>query len=121
MTPEQKDYDKWNRFVSRMVDETAAGTRKWQAESHVEREDATGRIYSAKVLDKNVIVYPCRYRHWTDEEQFEWRDDVAIELITSLGDKLWRLPPVGLRFLLLQTIERQYAGADDLLREYLGE
>lgn len=117
-----KDRERIDRFVRKLASDTEAGLCLWTNRSSIKRADATGLVYHALIsTDKEMIAYRYVYQYWLDEEHSEPSEDIAIEFVGSHGEKLWQLPQVDGRFQLMDAIERQYSGADDVIRSYLGE
>lgn len=109
------DAQKWTLFVNRLIAKTFTGEVSWEDYSRqTSRERATGPIYVAEVApNKFVATYRYSYDYYTDIDEFIQRQDVAIELVTDQGMRLWTLPEVSPRFDLIDVIEYEAAGAEE--------
>jgi len=117
------DERKWSRFVEKLHADTLQRRIEWQdITNHVERDNLDGPVFLAQILpEKYVVVYQYRYQYWTDEDQFFWETETAIELADAGGQCLWRLPGVRGRAALLDAVCYVVSDAEDTFNEYLGQ
>lgn len=116
------DINKWNKFVKKLAEDTLSGKLTWEDKSNeISRDEEMGGIYLTFVLDNFVLVYPYRYQYYLDEDNYRWEDEVAVEIVTHDGRKLWKLPDVPSRHQLLNAVEYKLSGADEFADKFLGE
>jgi hypothetical protein len=117
------DQTKWGKFVAKLIDATKRDEIHWSAfDKKTSREDATSPIYVAKIVtDKFVGTYRYNYRYYEDADVYEMRQDIAVELVDSRGNRLWRIPNVSERYQLMDLIEFKDADALGTLEEFLGK
>lgn len=115
------DRDRWTKFVNKLITQTAKGQLKWEDSSDkTSRKYALGPIFTAEIIeDKYVAIFRYEFRYYTDEEEYDIRKDVAIELVDEDRRELWRLPEVGERHELIDLLEFHEAGAEATLDEFL--
>ena len=116
------DESKWTKFVEQLIASTKKGDITWgNPPGGVERENAVGPLFFAEIVPgKYVSIYRYEYRYYVDEDEYELRRDIAIELVDESGAKLWRLPNVRPRHELIDLIEFQAADALGTLEAFLG-
>lgn len=115
------DVKKWSEFVAKLLAKTQTGELKWaDYRSRSSRERLEGAVFVAEfVKSQYVAVYRYSFDYYTDVDIFEVHKDVAIELVKSTGERLWRLPEVPLRFELIDHIEFNTSGAQGALDTFL--
>lgn len=113
------DVAQWSKFVAKLCDDTNEKRLLWE-ESQSFRPDMVGHLYVTYVGGKAIGVY--RYRYGEDDEYStisRVTEDVAIEMVNNDGDRLWTLPQIAERFRLIDLIEYNAAGAEEMLKNYL--
>jgi hypothetical protein len=113
------DSEQWEKVLTKLLEETKTGDISWSAVSRPNREDIVGFAYAASVKNKRLFVYEYRYRHYSDENEWEYQTDIAVELVSPDGTLEWRIPPSRARHQLLEAIREKTSGAEDFLVEYL--
>ena len=121
---EVNDRTKWAAFVKKLISQTIKNKFKWNDfKDKTSRNDSLGSIFFAEIINgKYVVVYRYEYRYYRDEDSYETRQDVAIELVNSVGNKLWRLPDVGaFGHELIDLIQFYEADAQNTFDDFLSD
>jgi hypothetical protein len=121
--------DSWTNFVDKLISRTKLGDLKWENYSkHTSRDNACGPVYMAEVRrerassnTKHIGIYRSEYRYYTDEDEYEMRPDVSIEIVDNNGDRLWTLPDVRSRYELIDLVEYQVADVQSILKDFLND
>jgi hypothetical protein len=103
----------WTKAVKVLVEKTNNGNIRW-SEGHYPpdfRENAVGPVYKAVVGGRWLAVYEYSYKYYTDADEFEWRQQAAIEFVQEDGTLEWKWPETPLGWELLDAIRAQQAGA----------
>lgn len=116
-----RDKGKWELAIDKLLEMTKAGSLKWRRAQNVGREDLVGDVYESFVQDRRIVIWEYRYQAFTDEDQWHWDNDVAIEFVDKEGDVEWRWPETPSRWGLLDAIRYQLVGGDEFLKQLLNE
>lgn len=119
-----RDADQWNTAAQRLTILTERGSLKWidNLWPLEIREAVVGdAVYGATFKNKFLMVYEYSYRAYSDEDNFEWAKDVAIEFVDHQGNLQWQWPKVPYRIRLLDAIRCKVSGATDFLESLLAE
>ena len=120
---EINDEQKWTAFVKKLIARTSEDEIEWVDINLVyeqSREGSIGPIFVSEIVSgKFVAVFRYTYDYYTDVDEFDKRQDVAIELVDKTGTKLWRLPEVRPRHELVDLIEFKNADAEGTLNAFL--
>ena len=115
--------DDWKRATERLARLTVESRLEWVPfyELKARGEEKITEPVFLTVNDRRVAVYEYRYRYFTDEEKWEWDNEVAIEFVNENLDLEYRWPQVAGRLQLLDVIRYQVSNADKFLKEFLAE
>ena len=116
------DQKKWEVFVRRLLEKTCEGVVEWNDWSDkVSRSNSQSPFFVAQYKHWRILVYRYAYRHFLDDEHFDWEEDVAIELVDDSGMPGWKLPKVPSRYSLLDHIEYEHADVESLYSDIVGD
>lgn len=117
------DERKWTTFVEKLIARTQDESIEWKdCRRTTRRERSKGPIFVSEIVaDKFVAVYRYTYDYYTDVDEYDEREDIAIELVDGDGEKLWRLPDVPPRYRLIDLLEFKDADAEGTLNAFLGD
>lgn len=115
------DSRKWGSFVEKLISQTQQGAIEWEdCRKATTRERSKGPIFLAEIVaNRFVVVYRYTYDYFVDVDEYDVREDIAIELVDSDGNKLWRLPDVDSRYRLIDLLEFKNADAEATLNAFL--
>jgi hypothetical protein len=112
----------YDKIVEKLARDTAQGDVKWSVVPYgaIDRNNVVGLVYQASVKGQDIVVYEYRYKHYDDQENWEYEREVAIEFTIGGGYALeLRFPPTRARWSLLENIRAQASGAEDFARKFL--
>ena len=117
------DEKKWAAFIEKLISDTQEGKIEWKDfRLKTNREGAVGSIFIAEIVaNKFVAAYRYTYNYFTDVDEYEEREGIAIELVDKNGVKRWHLPDVSLRYKLIDLIEFKDADADGTFTAFLND
>ncbi len=117
------DKFKWNQFVEKLISQTKKKVIKWKDKSSsTNRENNNSSIFVGEIKDDIFVsVYRYKYNYYTGTETFETLEEVAIEIVDASSSPRWRLPQVNCRYELIDLIEFQNSGAENILEDFLKE
>jgi len=111
----------WGKAVAKLVDKTNSNEIIWIENPKLERENLVGTAYTGGAYGRGLAVYEYKYRYYTDAEEYEWREAVAIEFVRPGGAPEWKWPELPVSWQLLDAVRAQVARAgefyDALVRE----
>lgn len=112
----------WSEFIRSLIKKTKGDSIHWSRAHQpqaVTREKIVGPAYETEFGDKpfHVRVFRYEYRYYTDIDEFETRDEVAIEFVSSDGDPEWRLPQSPLCSSLLNVVQFQSSNVSEAVRQ----
>ena len=113
---------KWDATVEKLFRMTVQRELEWTESPMVKRrvENIVGNAYETSAKDKSIAVYEYRYKHFINEEEWEWANEVSIEFVDGAGMMEWKFPQTGKEWDLIDAIRYQAARADQFLEEFLG-
>ncbi|MBW3543217.1 MAG: hypothetical protein KY476_23430 [Planctomycetes bacterium] len=113
--------EKWDRVVKKLNEDTKAGKVSWSIDSahSIKPQDLDGLVFVTRVMDRQVAVYRTKYRDWLDDEEFVWATEVEIVFVDDLGHILWMFPKTPARWELIETVQSDFAGADEFANAFL--
>lgn len=113
----------WAPAVKKLVALTESGELTWERflVFPPRTEEVQGHAFHAVVQRRDIAVYEYRFRHYEDEGEWYWANDVAIEFVSPGGELQWRWPATPHRWALIEAIRAQLTQAPDFLREFLAE
>jgi hypothetical protein len=111
----------WEPVVEKLIEQTISGKVQWWPESKLDevRENVVGDGYCAEVMGRRIAAYEFRYKRYSDEDLWEWDEDVAVEFVDADCKLLWRWPGVSNRYRLVDAIRYQHANAKQFANEFL--
>lgn len=118
-----KDDAKWQRVLADLVRRTEEGSLGWRTDEPVQlarSESLTTPVYVTRFDRWRLAVYGFQFKHWYEEERYEWIDAVSVEIIDDAGRPEWRLPASARAWDLIDVVGRSHAGADGLAKAILG-
>lgn len=117
--------DKITSFVVKLNKETVNKTIKWHYSTEEKykdegTDDIIPLMYIYTKNGKNLAIYERKSRHWIDDVDYVWNNDVHLAILASDGTIIWdtRHPPQALRD-LFETVRRQSSGIEEILDEFL--
>ena len=114
------DTKQWEQFCEKLIQKTQAQNLEWEDWSdHIGRPDSRSPLFVATYKDWHILIYKFAYKYFHDEEQYDWEQDVTIELIKQDGKTDWTLPKVPSRHALLDLVQFQNANVESLLDDIL--
>ncbi len=86
--------NEWARATEKLVEITNSGSLNWQIHPNLreQRDDIQGDPYFALVQTRFIAVYEFRFKFYTDEDSWEFRNEVAVEFIEMGGKLEYRWP-----------------------------
>jgi hypothetical protein len=120
----EDDDKKWDHVVAKLIVDTRAGTVEWEIVPDPSkgwyREEVLGHQYRSKISNRIIHLYEYRYKHYSDEDDWDWVNNIGLELVDTKGTMLWRFPLGNRnRYELLEVVRRATSGANDLIDRYL--
>ncbi len=116
---EINDISKWGAFVEKLIIKTANDQIIWSIDTNATRDDSNGPIYSSLVNDyKYIAIYRSIYRYYFDEDEYEFRNDITVQIVDHMGEILWRLPSLAPAKRLIDLIEFELSDAQSLLDDF---
>lgn len=114
---------KWSKFVRKLINQTDSDSITWKDCSRLaSRPEATGPIYIAHdVGEGSVAIYRSEYRYYVDEDVFEMRPNVIIEIVDSGCKRQWTVPGVSERYDLIDLVEYKVANVSSILDSFLND
>lgn len=115
------DIEKWNAFCRELATKTEKGEIHWDDwGDRLTRPDAKSGMFVATYKQWRILVYKYDYKLYRDEDDFEWMENVAIEIIDEKGNLKWALPRVPASRWLLDQIQFGDAGVESLYNDLMG-
>jgi len=119
---DMNDSKKWEAFCEKLIEMSRDHNIAWEDRSeHIKRPDSISPLFVAEYKEWHILIYKYSYKYFYDEEQFDWQEDVLIELIQEDGKTKWTLPKTPSRYELLEIVQFQNANVELLLNDILGD
>jgi hypothetical protein len=114
----------FTKAISKINRETNEGKTKWNSsnsrpQSLPEGEDLSGPVYTCKVLDRFLRLYRFRAKHYFDEDEFAWTENLRLEFIDKNGNAIWTFPYNNATSDLYDTVQYQLANVRGFLEDFL--
>jgi hypothetical protein len=112
----------WTDALEKIIILTKSGNLNWsknQFLTSIRENDSVDIIYSTSVMNHIIIVYEYRYKKYSDEDNWDWDNEVAIEFVDLEGNLEWQWPTMPNRFNLIDAIRYNISGAGNFLRDFL--
>jgi hypothetical protein len=111
----------WSMAIRKLIVMTQEDQIHWSTISSVKRDSAVGPIYKTTTEGRAIAVYKYRYRYFTEHDEFEWNEDVAIEFVGIDGEWEWKWPGDPLASELLDAIMAQVAHAHEFFDRFVAK
>lgn len=115
--------DEWDAAARVLIKLTRNEGLTWKIENAIakSRENVVGNIYTTNFESKKIAVYEYRFQYYVSEDEYLWRNDVAIEFIALSDTVEWQWPQVESRWELLEAIRYKNSRAEDFLKSLLSK
>jgi hypothetical protein len=100
-------------------DEITWETSRFDPTSLTGTERMVGNAYTTVVNEKHLRLYKFEYRHYHDEDIFDYIPDFRLEFIDDRGKGEWIFPYDRAISDLYDTILYKVSGADDFFDSFL--
>lgn len=88
------------KVIQRLLKQTQQGEIDWKRRSPAPyfpylieaTNDKVDVVYYAEVNGQNLALYEERYRYFTDEDTFYWSTRICLDVVSSMGERLWQFP-----------------------------
>lgn len=114
----------WERVVSKLLDDTIAGTVEWKGWSledlhnPPQQSDICEPIFETELGDWEVRVFAYRHkRYLPDDDEYEWATSLGIEIHN--GKTSWRVPVTSCHRDLYNALQRDLSGANEFAEAFL--
>lgn len=116
------DEVQWDAVCRQLIRLTNEGVIEWSDWSGtIGRPNSRSPLFVASYKQWQILIYRYASKHWRDEEDFDWEEDVGMELINNEGTTRWVFPRVPSRHKLLDHIQFASANVKGLLDDILGD
>ncbi|WP_047547414.1 hypothetical protein [Psychroserpens sp. Hel_I_66] len=117
---------KVSRTVLKLNDLTKADEIKWKLwtipiDSLSGMERLIGNPYVTVVSDKKFRIYKYEFRHYTDEDNWDWVPRCRLEFIDENGKGGWQFPDDERIVDLMETVLFKVSGASDFFDNFLAD
>lgn len=114
------------RFVSKLIKDTKNTTVTWEdfPNNKLElpsSERPISKIYTTEVNDKMLRIYEYQFKHYTDEDEWDWIERVRLELIDEDQATLFEFNYDYSLYKLFNAVRKANSGVDDFMKEFLNE
>jgi hypothetical protein len=119
--------NKTTKALTLLLEQTQEGVLKWQASTLAEDLLSQGTNTVAKVMyvaekDRRLLrLYPYRVRSYTDEDEWHWEDEVALEVSDPQKLSWWQFPKHPVIWDLLEAVKFKTADIDTFIDKLIAE
>lgn len=114
------------RFVSKLIKDTKNETILWEdiPNNKLElpsSERPISKVYTTEVNNKRLRIYEYQFKHYTDEDEWDWIERVRLELIDEEHATLFNFNYDYSLYKLFNAVRKANSGVDDFMKEFLNE
>jgi hypothetical protein len=77
-----------------------------------------GKAYKARVMGRDVRIYPYQTKDYTEDGIWYWSDHMKLEFIDYSGQSEWEFPSNNAVYTLYESIQYKVANVESFLKDY---